>query len=416
MFEYVASGLTPKKHYHNDGVLTDNLKSIYNKMRSIEGQEFSFLYNAFSEKSAGKYYKKVRDLGCIYNVHADSGGLQMITLNKTPTKELRHDVYVNQAMNSDIAMSFDEIPLIIESSDGKAQISDLSTRFFDMENLLERAADSGQNLKDQIEYFQSVSTRSKPLVIIQGNCLNTYKTWTSKLVDVMGEDLFKYTGGLAMSPTSIGMGLYEDCVRAIALKTNPYNKDKVHLLGIGSVSRMLPFVIMNGIDWFGKDYHISYDSTSHSRELWGHMGYRLNGVKLNGKSMLERRMIYDHMDSIFSTADMFTFEKFCKWHDARGNMTTYCELSGIDELDYNYAEISSAFLFGQIYNFMKDVDFLANNVDNINIAGANVVKTLAEVQTHEDGIYWLKDNARYLKSQPVPKTTERQGTLSNFFT
>lgn len=407
MFEYVASGLTTNRH---DLIGYPGALELFKKIDELGDQKFSFLYNAYQEKGNGELFKELKDAGYIYAVHADSGGLQMIMRNVDPNAKMRQLIYENQAEFSDIAMSFDEIPLIIESPDGTAKISDLNTRFFDMDNLVSKARQSGQNLKDQVEYFNKVNTQASALMILQGNCLDTYRIWTDELMDVLGEDAYKSVGGIALAPTSIGMGLYEDCVRAIALKTNPYNKNKVHLLGIGSAYRMLPFVIMNACDWFGENYHISYDSTSHSRCLWGILDYKMSDriLRCTGNNPENRKEVYENLVEVMDiNCDFETFDKFC---DAQCAIGHWQRLTN-GKMPKMFAYLCSAFLLGTVYNFMQQLKNMTQNVDRINIPELSMLKTMEEVKTHEDGIRWLRTHKDCLFSKPVPKTTERLAEL-----
>lgn len=413
MYEYVASGMSHVFYAKNERVA-----KYLNKLKCYDEQCFSMLYNAFTETRTGIVMKEFKDLDAIYKVHADSGGLQMITRNMIPTPELREKVYMEQAKNSCIAMSFDEIPLLIETASGKTEISDLGGRFFDMENLVQRARDSGQNVKDQVRYFKKVKTKAEPLVILQGNCLDTYEIWTNELMDVLGDD-FQHTSGLAMSPTSIGMGLYEDCVRAIALKTNPYNTDKVHLLGIGSLNRMLPFIVMNAQDWFGKNYHISYDSTSHSRALWGGLDYyRYNLPKIRAnKDIDNQREVYDDICKIFEDEGVdVTFHEFSSWCNARCSLARFSGILDVsdEELRRIYSTSAWLFLLGCIYNFMKEFDDVQQNIKALNNPIINILDTLKGVDSKADGVHWLNEYGQYLKSRPVLKSTNRPGSLSQF--
>ena len=414
MFEYVASGISPNRH---NVIGYPGALDLFKKINTLGDQKFSFLYNAYQEKGHGSFFKELKDAGYIYAVHADSGGLQMIMRNVNPNATMRQQIYENQAEFSDIAMSFDEIPLIIESADGTAKISDLNTRFFDMENLVSKARESGQNLKDQVQYFNKVKTQSSALMILQGNCLDTYKIWTDELMDVLGEDNYESVGGLALAPTSIGMGLYEDCVRAIALKTNPYNKNKVHLLGIGSAYRMLPFVIMNSCDWFGKNYHISYDSTSHSRGLWGILDYKMSDqiLRCTGQNPKNRAIVYENLIEMMDIKCSYeTFDIWCDAQCAVGHWKRLIDGTPLQLEMFSY--LCSAFLLGTVANFMKQLENMTHNVDHINIPELPMLKTMEEVKTHADGIRWLKDHKGFLFSKPVPKTTERLASLAEYFT
>lgn len=433
MFEYVASGLTINRHR----ILNDPKALEWHKQMTSDTQCFSFLYNGFQEKANGELFKELYDAGFLFNVHADSGGLQMITRNLEPNAKLRQEVYENQAKYATVAMSFDEIPLKIVSASKTTAISNLNCRLFDMENLVTKAKKSGQNIKEQVEFFNKVNTKCKPLMILQGNDLDTYKIWTEEIMSVFGEENLQYIDGLALAPTSIGMGLYEDCVRAIALKTNPYNKNKVHLLGIGSITRMLPFVMMNKYNWFGEKYHISYDSTSHTRGLWGSCDYSMRNnitLRCGTKCSLykqNRKKVYEDMSKHFDLD--FTFDMFNTWCDSEIGVAKWKELTE-DKIPEFFSKICTAFLLSSVKNFMLDLDafiendWIINNKEKIvdSFDGANnnkktstwapqepvkklhgtikILNTMKEVKTHEDGKKWLADYGKILQSKSVPKT------------
>lgn len=421
MFEYVASGVSilSRLSEHRQSGDSARIDNAFNRIRTLyPDQDFSLLYNAFTEKTLGRQFKELHSSNLIYKVHADSGGLQMISRNLESSPELRESVYNNQSKYSDIAMSFDEIPLLIETADGTTDISNLAGRFFDMENLVTRARDSGKNLKAQLEYFKSQNTTAQPLLIVQGNCLQTYKIWTEEMAETMGDSI-NDIGGLAMSPTSIGMGLYEDCVRAIALKLNPYNtKGKVHLLGIGAIGRMLPFVVANACDWYGKGYHISYDSTSHSRATWGGLEYYINvNRKISPRNPDHTREVYEDMRQNLGDGIM-SFEDLQHLCTSRCSFQRYCEVSGTDkdETSHNeYITMIGEFLCSSIMNFMKAIDKSMKEVDNTDNAQIKLLKTMSDINSIEDGEHWLLDNKKYLNSKPVLKTTERMAGLTDFY-
>src|SRR5574343_1651308 len=101
--EYVASGCNYTR-LPNPGAyeLPDNLRfieAVFRGLQSIDGKDnhkFSLLYNAYTEKHFGVAFKKFyREW--LHTIHADSGGLQMVTRGLTPTAQLKSEVYELQA-------------------------------------------------------------------------------------------------------------------------------------------------------------------------------------------------------------------------------------------------------------------------------------------------------------------------------
>ena len=105
------------------------------------------MYNAYTEKRPGEWMgEHYRSL--VHSIHADSGGLQMITLGRTITNELKEEVYDSQARNSDIAMCFDVIPVRTLDA-GRSDRLDLNNRRFDRTDLERCARETGRNLRRQ---------------------------------------------------------------------------------------------------------------------------------------------------------------------------------------------------------------------------------------------------------------------------
>src|SRR6516225_10472039 len=92
--EYVASGCNFTR-ITNDGAWQDptNLDAINGMFlaQQTPKHKFSIMYNAFQEERFGPLFQNYKD--SVYQIHADSGGLQMVTQGKTPTPKLRTDVY-----------------------------------------------------------------------------------------------------------------------------------------------------------------------------------------------------------------------------------------------------------------------------------------------------------------------------------
>ena len=148
MFEYVASGTSYFKLMYAESVLPQNMdwfNRTFGALNNTNNHKVSLLYNAFVEKRIGEVMGE-HYAPNVHHIHADSGGLQMITLGKTITTELKEDVYASQAKNSTIAMCFDVIPVRTLDS-GRSERLDLSNRRFDRSDLERCARVTGRNLR-----------------------------------------------------------------------------------------------------------------------------------------------------------------------------------------------------------------------------------------------------------------------------
>lgn len=242
----------------------------------------SFLYNGYTEKVIGANFQRFYK-DCIYAAHADSGGLQVVTRGEQITPELKRGVYEHQAVYSDIAMSFDEIPL---RTVGKSFVTDIDNRFFDYDMFEDCARLSAKNLEEQIDYFQSVGSLSKPLLIAHGNNVDDFCKWVEIHLKVIPEAKHKYIGGLSLAGTALGAGMSEIIERLFSfsmIEAPESMKKNLHLLGVGSIARMAPCsaFVLSGLF---EGVHISYDSTTHSAGVTrGTRTLRGGGVLLYGR-------------------------------------------------------------------------------------------------------------------------------------
>ena len=275
MFEYVASGLSHaalNKKYLSDEV--DNnlygecITNINNMFKAInqDHHRVSLLFNAYIEKHYGVLFNKLFYKNTLNNIYSDSGGLQMITLGHTSTDELKNSVYDIQSNLSTVGMCFDEIPVTVNANE-KTSTTNMSARIYDVNVFAQKAKETGINLKNQIEYFKNnPNNMCKPMIILQGNCFDTYQQWTDIVLNEIGHSNWKYIDGIALGGAALGQGVYEDLQRNFycthvelpsEIKIKHY-----HLLGVGSLFRMLPMMAL--IRDKKIDAHISYDSTTHT--------------------------------------------------------------------------------------------------------------------------------------------------------
>lgn len=274
MIEYVASGCSFLRLTYKQCLEDENkalINSFFREVDNANGHRFSLLFNAFTESNYGEIFRNYTD--SIYTVHADSGGLQLITQGKTVTPEIKREIYETQAKYSDIGMSFDVIPLIVSGKSSKR--NDRSTRFFDRDNLDAYAKETGDNLREQIEVFLEKKTECMPFFIIHGNDIDSALRWVEVALNQVPEHLMQYVGGIAMGGGSFGNGQKEMLLRAVVaghvLRTrNDLIHKRIHFLGLGSLTGTFPFLAMMKSGFYEPHWNISYDSTTHTSAH--HMG------------------------------------------------------------------------------------------------------------------------------------------------
>lgn len=264
ILEYVASGLTHTrvadfKSVNNPGIVTA-IRKLSADIQGSNNHNYSVLFNAFTEKKLENvfetYFNKTMD-----NIHTDSGGLQIITLGKTVTPELKKEIYTLQARSSDLAMGFDEIPLITKKDKLKYNVKN-----YDHSELINCANKTGANVKEQLQMFIELESRAKALPVLQGNCVDSYKEWHDAMMKNISSDEKKKIGGLSIGFISFGKGTKETIDICKMINELETDIDYFHLLGLGSIARILPFLILVRNGFFDhKVKRISYDSTSHTQ-------------------------------------------------------------------------------------------------------------------------------------------------------
>lgn len=260
-FEYVLSGCAHTRITLLDACEEDIAPVIRDVISKIEGKlqthNVTGLYNAFAEPSNGRNMYK----GNFFRapLHADSGGLQMITRGMGVTEELKDKVYRSQAKYSGVAMCFDEIPATQERN--------ASLRLFREDLVEEKAKETALNVVEQAKLFEELNTEAKIFLIVQGNCLDTYHKWADVCVKNIPQSLHHRIGGISVAGTTSGSGDKEDVERIYAFTSLPAPaewKQRLHLLGIGSASRMLSVTGFMHSGGISENCLVSYDSTSHS--------------------------------------------------------------------------------------------------------------------------------------------------------
>lgn len=293
-FDYVASGLSYMKLNSKELLNSPELLEWVNRGLSdlvSEKHDFSFLFNALTEKRHGDH---LRDKFKFKNLYTDSGGLQMVTRGMTIDDKAKEDVYKVQS-KTDYGLSFDEIPVVITSMTGKSKRNSGQTRKFDPSLLKECAVNTGKNVNKQIQIYKENNSKTKPIIILQGNDFETYKDWIRYLFEQIKIEDREYIECVASGAAAMGDGFIEDVQRLYFTKLVPeeYNIKHMHILGLGSVKRIIPLLLLR--ENIFPDWYISYDSTKHTAaSTFGHY------INEKGTITTIKREISDKYNHVFN--------------------------------------------------------------------------------------------------------------------
>jgi hypothetical protein len=200
--------------------------------------ELHGLYNAYTEEimarrasgpNINEPFKKIFPKG----IHADSGGLQMITLGKGKIeKEDRLKIYETQANFSHYAMSFDEIPSLIKDD----------IRYYMPDSVTQKGIESGDNLKEQYDFFETMDTKCKIIPIAQGWGIEDTNTFAKGLFGKLTKEQYDaldiVATGFPITSTYATAKRVYDMFKSTEI---PYKaKRHVHLLGVTGFKRLIP--------------------------------------------------------------------------------------------------------------------------------------------------------------------------------
>lgn len=409
-FEYVLSGcghtLMTLKDCGSDAVAPYVREIIKKAEAKLEDHTITGLYNAFAEANNGANLYKGKFFSA--PLHADSGGLQMITLGKGVTEELKNKVYESQAKHSGVAMCFDDIPATQEKN--------VSLRLFKEGLVEEKAKATALNVVEQAKAFERLKTDAKIFLIIQGNCVDTYHKWADICVKNIPEDLHHWIGGISMAGTTSGTGDREDVDRIYAFSTLPVPREwkrQIHLLGIGSASRMLS---VTGFMHSGliEDYtRVSYDSTTHSSALTFRR-YVDEDSKTHayGWDRTETEKIYNITKQYYDIHANFD-EYFDIVNESR---TLFIEKYPFEEL-YKYHEAMIATCMVSVYHCAAQLEQQYSSVKKYKRMCTGKLKPLqhlTEIKNPADYQHYMNQVGKYLTSKKV-KRDDEFSSLDSFF-
>lgn len=423
MMEYVASGST-HIHYEvataKDTQCLDVMNRVLGHAQGKHDHMYSLLFNALTERKT----IRMMDPGMTnsYRMYSDSGGLQLVTQGKVVDDAIKNEIYDIQNKHSDVAMCFDEIPVKFTGATGGG-MNDNSSRYFDADNFDHYARETGKNVFNQIKTFvESDGQRAKPLLIIHGNNLDYMRKWVDLALSEIPQDYHQYIYGLASAGPSLGTGPLEDVERFSVLgllEIDDRLKENIHLLGIGSVRRLLPILMYKKSGFISPTAHISYDSTSHTAGIT--MGrYYINGrfMETPQPNLTNHTKVFADLRSQFEyVIDDF---KFDEQDYLRVMSTSFSKVNAKGVVyDINAMMVYYVlYVFGSILNFTKHVESLCTDdkvLDELlSVRGLNEYKYLGDIKSYADYQHWRSHVGRYMKSKPV-LTKQSDFNLNSLF-
>lgn len=417
-YTYIASGpsfLTFNQKRWDQSTADVIGPMITSVVQNQHSHTFGMLFNAYIEQGYGPKIQMLRPY--LSEVHADSGGLQVVTQGIPVTSELKLGVYDCQGKYADVGMSFDEIP-IKTASGGTSGKTETKNRYFDRDNFEQQAKLTGQNVLAQIEHYEKIGSECKAYPVIHGNCMSTYQRWSEIILQQVPKSLHPRIGGVAMGSAALGMGTLEDIKRAFYIRQLPFDQSNIHMhvLGVGSLKRMLPYMLFTQSGYYD-GLSLSYDSTTHTMGVERGMYYEDGKMKGLGRLLNHNyHETYERLLALYPAwkewcPDTETFHKIMN-HSVTAWMDKH-------EGDPNAALLTRwLFVMASIKRFMMDVEELATQKVALDKycrrkGFAQEVLPLYTVKTVEDFEYWERHLGCHLDSASVRSSAPN--TLENLF-
>lgn len=410
--EYIISGTGYTRchsaYFQDNPTEKAKLNAIFAKVSESSNHKFGALYNACTESNFGK---RLMEFPAFSTIHADSGGLQIVTQGAEITEKLKTDVYHNQAQYSNLGMCFDEIP--VKMASGRSSRNDTTGRIFDKDNFHQYAKNTGKNLLDQINVFINEGSSCKPCLIAHGNCVETYIQWVDMVLAEIPPSLHNKIGGVAMGGAALGVGPAEDVQRAFAFSQLSNNFGHLHILGVGAVVRMLPYIEFIKSGLYSKDITISYDSTTHSSSI------DFGGYYGNSKTNKFGRTWNSTYDLMLSGINFVAPELKITPEELLKTMNSSKTKTAAENGDIGrfYMTKNAAIISG-VVNFVRDVD--AAMVGNKILEGVihkrkdfTPLRLLSSIRDSKDMDEWVKLASGFMTSKKIQSV--ESSSLDSFF-
>lgn len=282
--DYVASGFaasfrlgTPFKDFEK-GIVKNMIPASQYLRDKLGGHvKISGLFNAFTEEM---FAERVDETGYDFKdlfpdgMYADSGGLQVLTQGKMIDDAMKKKIYGIQAKYADYAMSFDEMPFrMVEGQ-----------KIYLPDKVASCGTQAGENLKEQIDYFEKIGANTKIFPIVQGLGLDGMSTYTLNMLNVLNKKQLAKLECLAVGGIQSEFELLERSVNIYKIDGIPEKiKNHFHVLGVTGFRKLMPIMIgaRNGL--LPGIKKLSFDSTTFTKSyLLGNIQPSLEDI-ISGK-------------------------------------------------------------------------------------------------------------------------------------
>lgn len=382
----------------------------------------STLFNAYTEHNIIPRLKKLDNLGA-RAIYSDSGGLQIVTAGKQNTPEIKDKIYRIQAA-SDYAMCFDEIPL--EKTTTVRTInerSNIGNKIFDQSRHGESGAQTGENIKKQIAVFRELKSKTKIIMIIQGNNAQDMLHYYQQIVATFNEEDYQYIGGMAVADTCLGNGELESIemlkgARAISQVCHPNVAHHLHILGVGSIYRMRPILYLIKSGYLNTFNHVSYDSSSHT------CTFRFGLLKLNGTCLPLGLVRTPEGESHFNNV----YEYFSDYLKPKLTVDQFFDIILLDgktpwsganvkkNAEKLNEELKVVAMLGNMFHTYFQVGNFISCLDDVLTEKRrhDSIGYLRKVKTEEDMNSWFRDLKAHVNSRRIVRK-ENHATLLSLF-
>lgn len=355
--------------------------------------KFEAMFNAYCESELMENtLSKFDNFGITW--HADSGGLQVITLGKSITDELKNKIYNIQAKHADYAMCFDELPVNVTDYKGSSSRVDLSGRQFIVEWAEERARATGANVKKQIDVIKKMNSNTKVFLICQGNETEDFVKFYNDAMSMIPEEHYSYIAGVALSAACTGLGHLE-AIKMVAsyrfMKIPKTMGNKLHILGFGSLKRLYPLLILKQNGYIQAD--ITFDTSTHA------MCTLLGETIINGKRIELGKVRTAKSDNVFK----HFYKKYghiIRKYYPEVTIEKYVEIAGEDLTSSKKFNLDSAMdVYINLYTrFLIAYEAYLNFSDSVENALSDIIQNKFTTNLpYYDSLIYVKNEMEYIE-------------------
>jgi len=409
------------------------MHDIINKSCTHYEPRISMMFNAFTEKNKIRFFDYYGHCG-FKSIYSDSGGLQLITRNHEITEELKDEIYETQTY-SEYALCFDVISLSKTTlGHHRNERSQDTNKIFHQDDHKDAGFATGKNIKRQIETFKKLGAKTKVIIIVQGNTKADMLMFFNEIEKQLTDDDYNHVGGFAVADTCIGHGQIEliemmSVAREISHNTHPSIANHVHLLGVGSIPRLAPAILLKKSNYLDTIDRISYDSSKISQSFMVgaailngkiiRLGQRVNQISTN-----HFKNVYNMFEVFFSRIgvsqddylNILFGDNSEEWSNA--NITYWARANPTEwniALSYAY---KTAHSFYQIVNFHQCIEGIFDGTFKLNKLRKEhtYLESLGNVRDDKDMVEWLahQKQTRKTKSKRI-RREEDVRTLEGLF-